>query len=338
MPLSIKKKSDSTKFVQLFFDFSKESVAVLPLPGQDETPLKKGVSSLPTMGESADCFGSYLRSITDYPLLTPEEELELILTARSNRKEAAAARERLILCNLKLVISLAKKYTRFGCPIEDLVSEGNIGLQIAIEKYKPEKGAKLSTYSVWWIKQHLRKAVSEHTRTIKIPIYQQKTVRMIHATAAKLQEITGHYPTDEEIADELELPTEKVRNLRNLTVPMVSLNAPVGNGQNERTYEDVLSDCSGAGESPLEQLAKQSSILPILEARLNKREQEVIRLRFGLGGDDSEKGKTLEEVGHLLKLTRERIRQIQEGALKKLRQTMQAHDTFRPTLLSLGLS
>ena len=289
---------------------------------------------------SPDAFSAYLKSLPNLPLLSETEELELIKTAHGEDPKAAAkAEEKLILSNLRLVISLARKYTRYGCPMEDLVSEGNIGLKVAIGKYQPARGARLSTYAVWWIKQYLRKATNETIRTIRIPIYQQKTVRAIHAAASRLSEITGHYPTDEEIAEETGFKPHLVQNLRCLTVPMISLQNPVGQDHDHegRTYEDILSDQTGNGDTPLEQLSKKNSsegLLSLIQKRLSKKEQEVIQLRFGLK-DGNGNCKTLEEVGAKLKLTRERIRQIQEGALQKLRRSLEAQDSRQPTLLTV---
>lgn len=287
-----------------------------------------------------DSFTSYLKVVSRYSVLCQKEELRLIKLSRGkDAKKARQAYETLILSNLRLVIAMAKKYTRFGCPIEDLVAEGNIGLQTAIDKYEPQRGAKLSTYAIWWIKQHLRKAISETVRTVRIPIGQQKTVRAIHAAAAKLYEITGAYPSDEEIASEIGEDTLKVQNLRNLTVPMLSLQTPIGDhsGKTPRTYEDILSDQSGSGETPLEKLTRKNSsesLLKLIEIRLNKREQDVIRMRFGLLTGE-ERPKTLEEVGSIMGLTRERIRQLQDQALKKLKRTLQAQDACEATLMTI---
>lgn len=282
-------------------------------------------------------FAAYMQSLPSYDLLTNKEEKKLVKIAQGKSRESKKAIEKLILSNMRLVISMAKKYTKYGCPMEDLVSEGSIGLGVAIEKYKASKGARLSTYAVWWIKQYLRKATNDSARTIRIPIYQQKTLRAINATISKLKETTGLDPSDDEIAGELGLTTKHVQTLRHATVPLVSLQHPVGPQENSRTYEEILCNESGSSDSPLEQLSKKTAaegLLTLIKKRLSKKEQEVIVLRFGLDGQNLE-NRTLEEVGNMLKLTRERIRQIQEGALAKLKRSLEAEAANKPTLMTI---
>jgi RNA polymerase primary sigma factor len=282
-------------------------------------------------------FSAYIQSLPSYDLLSDKDEKRLVRIAQGNSIAAKKAIETLILSNMRLVISMAKKYTKYGCPMEDLVSEGSIGLGVAIEKYKAHKGARLSTYAVWWIKQYLRKATNDSARTIKIPIYQQKTLRAINATISKLKETTGLDPSDDEVAGELGLTTKHVQTLRHATVPLISLQNPINNQDNSRTYEEVLCDQSGSTDSPLEHLSKKTAaegLLALIKKRLSKKEQEVVILRFGLDGKGSD-NRTLEEVGNLLELTRERIRQIQEGALKKLKGSLEAEAANKPTLLTV---
>jgi len=282
-------------------------------------------------------FAAYIQSLPSYDLLNDKDEKHLVKIAQSKSTNARKAIEILILSNMRLVISMAKKYTKYGCPMEDLVSEGSIGLGVAIEKYQAHKGARLSTYAVWWIKQYLRKATNDSARTIKIPIYQQKTLRAINATINKLKDTTGLDPSDDEVAGELGLTTKHVQTLRHATVPLVSLQNPIGNQENSRTYEEILCDESGSTESPLEQLSKKTAaegLLTLIRKRLSKKEQEVIVLRFGLDGKSME-NRTLEEVGNILKLTRERIRQIQEGALQKLKRSLEAEAANQPTLMTV---
>lgn len=289
----------------------------------------------------SDAFGAFLAKIPNNPPLKREEEGRLLKIYKEQLPGHEKALETLMMANQKLVVSMAKRYTRYGCPIEDLVSEGNMGLLEAIRKFDDSKGNRIGTYAAWWIKQYLRKALTENCRTIRIPVCQQQLVRTIYATAAKLTEITGAYPTDDEIADEAGLDPIKVQHLRNLTMPMMSLQAPVGDrsGREMRTYEDIISDQTGAGESPLETLSKKNggrTLKVLIGKRLNKKEQDVINLRFGLDGENGDgTGKTLEEVGKVLGLTRERIRQIQDQALKKLKRTLLAEKDRQPTLLSI---
>jgi RNA polymerase primary sigma factor len=289
----------------------------------------------------SDAFGAFLAKIPNTPALSKAEETRLLEIYRGKLPGHEKALETLMMANQKLVVAMAKRYTRYGCPIEDLVSEGNMGLLEAIEKFDETKSNRIGTYASWWVRQYLRKALTENCRTIRIPICQQQAVRTIHATAAKLTELTGSTPTDEEIADEAGLEPSKVMRLRNLTMPMVSLQTPVGDrsGREMRTYEDIISDQTGAGESPLETLSRKNggeTLKILIGRRLNKKEQDVINLRFGLDIETSGGvGKTLEEVGRILGLTRERIRQIQDQALKKLKRTLMAEKDRQPTLLSI---
>lgn len=318
----------------LFAPACKAAKASAPPCDLGEKDEEKGDKSL----THSDAFGAFLSRIPSGTPLTHEAELRLLKVYREDLEGTEKALETLMMRNQKLVISMAKRYARYGCPIEDLVSEANMGLHEAIRKFDETKGNRLGTYAVWWIKQYLRKALTENCRTIRIPICQQQTVRTIHATAARLTELTGAYPSDDEIADEAGLDPMKVQRLRNLTVPMISLQTPVGDrsGREMRTYEDIISDQTGSGESPLETLSRKNggeTLKVLIRRRLNKKEQNVVRLRFGL--ETGEPGKTLEEVGRILNLTRERIRQIQDQALKKLRRTLMAEKGQQPTLLSI---
>jgi RNA polymerase sigma factor (sigma-70 family) len=286
-------------------------------------------------------FGAYLNSLPKYPLLDEDEEITLSAIAQKGGPEADAAKEVMILSNLRLVISMARRYAHCGCPLEDLVSEGSIGLGIAVDKFNPSHGARFATYATWWIRQQLRKATNDYCRTIRIPIYQQKTLREIGRVVDRIKTSSGYDPSDDEVAAELEISPKVVQNLRSATVPLVSLQNQVGPQEESRTYEEILCDQTGSGETPLELLSKKTaadSIIELIRKRLNAKEREVIMLRFGLGGaeEDSTKSRTLEEVGRVMNLTRERIRQIQEGALKKLKRSLQAEASSLPTLLTIG--
>jgi RNA polymerase primary sigma factor len=299
-------------------------------------------SSEPTIEQGSalnhtDAFDAYLDTINKYQLLDEEDEKELLRMAQSpENSHSEEATELLVLCNLRLVLHQAKRYSRYGCPLVDLIAEGSLGLQTAVRKFDFSHRGRFATYAVWWIKQHLRKAATEN-RTIRIPIYQQRRIKSIHEIVARHNEITGVDPSDEEIADELNLKTHQVSNLRNLTVPMISLQTQVGTESDTRTFEDILSDQSGNGESPLEKLTRKNNgegLRDLIKRRLNKKEQEVILLRFGLTNVDTTP-QTLEETGDALKLTRERIRQIQNSALQKLRNSIEAQSANKTTLLSL---
>lgn len=324
VPRLVSKKTTSHNIKDI-----KDSIKILEHPIHEECDEK--------VERELSGFGAYLQSLPKYPLLTAIEEAELVKIAQGNSKKAFSAKERLILSNLRLVISMAKKYTKYGCPMEDLVSEGSIGLGVAIDKYKATRGARLSTYAVWWIKQYLRKATNDSARTIRIPIYQQKTLRAINATVNSIRDRLGYEPSDDEVAGELGVPTKQVQTLRHATVPLVSLQNPISNQENSRTYEEVLYDQTGNSETPLESLSKKTAsdgLLSLIKKRLSKKEADVVILRFGLD-EESKENRTLEEVGKLLNLTRERIRQIQEGALKKLKRSLEAEAASETTLLTV---
>jgi RNA polymerase primary sigma factor len=306
---------------------------------QDPAPKRKTPQNEPEhlRGEiNTDCLGAFLAKVSQYHSLSQEEETKLLEEVAAGGTKGHEACGTLILHNQKLVVAMARRYSRMGCPMEDLISEGNIGLQQAIQKFDTGRGTRLATYAVWWIKQYLRGALNANCRTIRIPTCHQKTVRAIHQTAGKLTEVTGHYPSDEEIAEEIGVSTAKVEHLRNLTLPIMSLQSPTAaSHEGSQTLEDVLADQTGVGESPLETLGRKNrgqSLVILIHKRLNKTEQDVVKLRFGLEGQEPN---TLEEVGAKLKLTRERIRQIQEAALKKLRTTLEAEEAANPTLLSV---
>ena len=198
----------------------------------------------------------YLASIPEYEEMDAEEELRLIKISRSkNKKLAAAAEEKLLLTNLRLVVSIARK-NAYNTPIEDLISEGNLGLRTAIQKYKPGMGARLSTYASWWVKQSIRKALND-SKTIRIPLHQQQNLKRIQETILKLTEITGHIPSDEEIAEETKIKAHTIHRLRNLTSPMLSLQY-LPNGETEgKTYAETLKDTSTNGLNPLEKLSQK---------------------------------------------------------------------------------
>ena len=276
----------------------------------------------------------YLASIPKYEGMTAEEETALIQESRSPDPTLAnKAEEKLILANLRLVVAIARK-SSYNNSIEDLIAEGNIGLRTAIQKYKPDMGARLSTYAAWWIKQSIRKALND-SKTIRIPLHQQHNLKKIQDTIYKLTEITGANPSDEEIAEETGIKTHIVHRLRNLTTPMLSLQHFPNDETNGKSYEETLKDTSPNGANPLEKLSDkhaQETLEKILVSRLNAQEQRVINLRFGM---ENESPKTLDETGEILNLTRERIRQIQDGALKKLKKSLIAHRNLKGTLAYL---
>ncbi len=264
----------------------------------------------------------YLKEIGQTPLLTIEEEN--MLAARIKRGDKAA-RERMIKANLRLVVKIARDYEGYGVPLLDLISEGNIGLMKGVERFDPTKGAKLSTYSAWWIKQAIKRALANQGKTIRLPVHVVDKLFHIRRAEARLQEAFGREATDEEIAGELDTTPEKIRELRTASQRPASLEAPLGYDSDNRVADVVADDNA---EDPYEELEGKANTSMLREVMkdLDPREVTILRYRFGLDGDDE---KTLEEVGRKFGLTRERIRQIQEIALKKLRKKIEKMEQQR---------
>lgn len=267
-------------------------------------------------GATDNAFGLYLREIGREKLLTPKEEIRLAGRIKRGDK---AARERMITANLRLVVKLATDYANLGLPLLDLVSEGNIGLMKAVERFDPQKGGKLSTYAAWWIKQSIKRALANQGRTIRVPVHQIEKIAKVRRLIERLTAELGREPTDEELADEVGLSGPQVSALKSSGIQPTSLDAPIGKDDGETLFGDMLSD--EAAEDPLEYLegkdarAMLGGVLKVLTAR----ERDIIKLRYGLGGG---RERTLEEIGTKLGITRERIRQIQMVALKKMRREM----------------
>jgi len=264
----------------------------------------------------------YLKEIGQTPLLTIQEENELAAKIKRGDK---AARERMIKANLRLVVKIARDYEGYGVPLLDLISEGNIGLMKGVERFDPAKGAKLSTYSAWWIKQAIKRALANQGKTIRLPVHVVDKLFHIRRAEARLQEVFGREPTDDEIAEELDTTPEKIRELRTASQRPASLEAPLGYDSDNRVA-DVVADENA--ENPYDELEGKAntSMLRQVMKELDPRELTILRYRFGLDGDEE---KTLEEVGRKFGLTRERIRQIQEIALKKLKKKIDKLDQAR---------
>ena len=266
-----------------------------------------------------DAFQLYLREIGQVPLLTPKEEVAL---AKRIKRGDKAAREHMIKANLRLVVKIARDYEGMGVPLLDLISEGNIGLMKGVERFNPGKGAKLSTYASWWIKQAIKRALSNQAKTIRLPVHVVDRLALIRKAEVRLRETFDREPTDEEVAEELELDTKKVRQYRDASRAPVSLDAPVGDDDSSRVSE-IIADSNAA--NPFEEIRRGTDTELVREvlATLTERESSILALRFGLNGDNE---MTLEDVGERFGVTRERIRQIQELALKKLRTKMEERD------------
>ncbi len=265
----------------------------------------------------------YLQEIGKTPLLTIAEEITL---ARRIRRGNKAARDHMISANLRLVVKIAMDYKDFGLPLLDLISEGNIGLIKAVERFDPRKGGKLSTYAAWWIKQSIKRALANQSKTIRLPVHLVDKISKMRRTAMKLTEDLGREPTDEELAIELQIPTAKVAHLKSVSVRPASLDAPIGEEGGSSTFGEIVGDENAV--SPYEGLREKNlnQDLSDMVNSLDKREAEIIKLRFGLEGRDE---LTLEEVGQKFHVTRERIRQLEYLALTKMRKAMAKNDAVR---------
>jgi RNA polymerase primary sigma factor len=258
----------------------------------------------------------YLREIGQVKLLTPSEEIELAARIKKGDKKA---REHMIKANLRLVVKIARDYEGIGLPLLDLISEGNIGLMKAVERFDPAKGGKLSTYGSWWIKQSIKRALANQSKTIRLPVHLVDKISKMRRTAMKLQEELGHEPTDEELADEMGMTAMRVRQMRQAAIRPASLDAPIGD-DDSNNFSDVVQDENAT--SPYENLEDKTvtDMLQDMVKHLDEREATILRFRFGLDGGSE---KTLEEVGKKFGVTRERVRQIQNLALKKLRKMIE---------------
>ncbi|MBI3854036.1 MAG: sigma-70 family RNA polymerase sigma factor [Verrucomicrobia bacterium] len=268
---------------------------------------------------TGDALQLYLREIGQVKLLTPMEEIAL---ARRIKRGDRRAREHMIKANLRLVVKIARDYDGLGLPFLDLINEGNIGLMKGVERFDPKKGAKLSTYAAWWIKQRIKRALANQSKTIRLPVHVVDKVAHIARAETKLREVLDRDPTDEELASELNLDPRRVRQYRLASRTPVSLDAPIGADSADRVSE-VVPDPNAA--APFDQLVKETDNALVREVlvTLDQRESAILAMRFGL---DDGTPKTLEEVGRQFGVTRERIRQIQDQALKKMRVKMEKRD------------
>ncbi len=258
----------------------------------------------------------YLREIGQVKLLTPQEEIELAARIKKGDKKA---REQMIKANLRLVVKIARDYEGIGLPLLDLISEGNIGLMKAVERFDPSKGGKLSTYGSWWIKQSIKRALANQSKTIRLPVHLVDKISKMRRTAMRLQEELGREPTDEELGGELGISASRVAQMRLAAIRPASLDAPIGD-EDSNNFAEVVQDESA--DTPYEQLEEKTvtRMLQEMVKTLDPREATILRARFGLDGGPE---KTLEEVGEKFGVTRERVRQIQNIALKKLRKMIE---------------
>jgi len=279
-----------------------------------------------TKGE-LDATRLYLKEIEFSPLLTPEEEVKYGRLARDGDE---AARKRMITCNLRLVVKIARRYMNRGLALLDLIEEGNLGLIRAVEKFDPERGFRFSTYATWWIRQTIERGLMNQTRTIRLPIHVIKELNSYLRAARKLMQELDREPTVEEVALELGKPLDSVEKMLDLSERVTSLDLPVGR-ENDRPIMEMIAD--QASEEP-DDLVQDNAIIQSVDAwldELDDKQQEVIVRRFGLHGYQRS---TLEEVGAELGVTRERVRQIQMDALKRLRRILESKGLSGDVLLT----
>lgn len=254
----------------------------------------------------------YLKEIGKIPLLTAEEEIELAIRMANGDE---AAKQRMAEANLRLVVSIAKRYVGRGMLFLDLIQEGNLGLIKAVEKFDYTKGYKFSTYATWWIRQAITRAIADQARTIRIPVHMVETINKVIRVSRQLLQELGHDPTPEEIADEMSMPVEKVRDILKIAQEPVSLETPIGEEEDSHLGDFIPDeDASEPSEAASFTLLKEQ--LTSVLSTLTPREEKVLRLRFGI---EDGRTRTLEEVGKEFNVTRERIRQIEAKALRKLR-------------------
>ena len=254
----------------------------------------------------------YLKEIGRVPLLSPDEETEL---AKRMAEGDSYAKKRLSEANLRLVVSIAKKYVGRGMQFLDLIQEGNLGLLKAVEKFDYTKGFKFSTYATWWIRQAITRAIADQARTIRIPVHMVETITKVKKVSSQLLHETGHDPSAEEIADKLEMPAERVREIMRIPQDPVSLETPIGEEEDSHLGDFIPDDDAPAPADAASLMLLKEQLNEVLST-LTDREAKVLRLRFGL---EDGRSRTLEEVGKEFDVTRERIRQIEAKALRKLR-------------------
>jgi RNA polymerase primary sigma factor len=277
--------------------------------------------------DSDQGFQLYLRQIAQYPLLTPEREIELAAKIKRGNKEAKAE---MIRANLRLVVKIARDYANLGLPVLDLISEGNIGLVKAVERFDPAKGGKLSTYGSWWIKQSIKRALANQGKTIRLPVHLVDKIAKIRRVGAGLSDELGREATDEEIAEEVGMNASKVTQLKQAAIRPASLDAPVGE-EDSTEFGELVGDV--AAVDPFESLSDKNMQVEVGEllGQLDDREKKIINARFGLDGSDPI---TLEEVGDKFGVTRERIRQLQNIALGKLRKALNKRERMNTEVLA----
>ena len=270
-------------------------------------------SSLSTEGIAIDDpVKVYLKEIGRVPLLSPEEEIDLAIRIKEGDE---AAKKRLSEANLRLVVSIAKRYLGRGMQFLDLIQEGNLGLIKAVEKFDYTKGFKFSTYATWWIRQAITRAIADQARTIRIPVHMVETINKVKKVSSQLLHTNGHEPSAEEISAELDMPVDKVREIMRVAQEPVSLETPIGEEEDSHLGDFIPNDDAPDPQDAASHTLLKEQLADVLDT-LTPREEKVLSLRFGL---EDGRSRTLEEVGKEFNVTRERIRQIEAKALRKLR-------------------
>ena len=313
-PEQIEKFYDSLEAqgVEIVEDFGDESLGDISSdePAEESEDLETALS---TEGIAIDDpVKVYLKEIGRVPLLTPEEEIDLAVRIKNGDE---AAKKRLSEANLRLVVSIAKRYLGRGMQFLDLIQEGNLGLIKAVEKFDYTKGFKFSTYATWWIRQAITRAIADQARTIRIPVHMVETINKVKKVSSQLLHTNGHEPTADEIAAELDIPVDKVREIMRVAQEPVSLETPIGEEEDSHLGDFIPDDDAPAPQDAASHTLLKEQLADVLDT-LTPREEKVLRLRFGL---EDGRSRTLEEVGKEFNVTRERIRQIEAKALRKLR-------------------
>ena len=289
-----------------------DDVDIDGLDDEEEVELDKIDLSVPEGVSIEDPVRMYLKEIGKVPLLTAEEEIEL---AKKMEQGDEDAKKRLAEANLRLVVSIAKRYVGRGMLFLDLIQEGNLGLIKAVEKFDYRKGYKFSTYATWWIRQAITRAIADQARTIRIPVHMVETINKLIRVSRQLLQELGREPTPEEIAEEMDMSVERVREILKISQEPVSLETPIGEEEDSHLGDFIQDDNVPVPADAAAFTLLKDQLVEVL-GTLTEREQKVLRLRFGL---DDGRARTLEEVGKEFNVTRERIRQIEAKALRKLR-------------------
>ncbi|MDD3612204.1 MAG: RNA polymerase sigma factor RpoD [Caldicoprobacterales bacterium] len=304
---------DSDQIEKVYESLEALGIDVIDEEEQEEESQDEELSiSVPEGVNIDDPVRMYLKEIGKVALLTAEEEVEL-----AKRMEAGdeAAKRKLVEANLRLVVSIAKRYVGRGMLFLDLIQEGNLGLIKAVEKFDYEKGFKFSTYATWWIRQAITRAIADQARTIRIPVHMVETINKLIRVSRQLLQELGREPTPEEIAKEMNIPEDKVREIMKIAQEPVSLETPIGEEEDSHLGDFIPDEEALAPSEAAAFTLLKEQLMDVLDT-LTDREEKVLRLRFGL---DDGRARTLEEVGKVFDVTRERIRQIEAKALRKLR-------------------